>query len=79
GTTVWAREITVSVRENPVTLTVWPQTHSLRRGGEGRFRGNVTEFSKQLTKDRLADLKYATNCQNQRRHGGDNSGRGRRR
>ena len=69
-TTVWATDFPVSVTENPVSLTVMPETHTLRRGGEGRFRAHWAEISESLTKGWVDALRFATNCQNLTRHVG---------
>ena len=51
GAAVWARDFPVWAIENPVTLTVVPQTHGLRREKEGRFQAFLGEISGNLTPD----------------------------
>ena len=48
-TTVWATDFSVSVTENPVTLTVIAQSLALGRVGEAAFRGKYGEYSENLT------------------------------
>ena len=49
-TTVWATDFPVSVTENPVTLTVEPETPARHRLGVVDFRDFLREISKCLTK-----------------------------
>ena len=66
--TVRATDFPVSVTENPVTLTVTAETHTLPRVNEGAFRAFSIENSGDLTKAWYVAQEYIAYCQNQRRH-----------
>ena len=74
--TVWATEFPVSVTENLVSLTVMPETHTLRRLDKGDFRVFSKEISRDLTNLRCAGPDFATYRQMLTRHVGVIFGRG---
>ena len=55
-TTVWATDFSVSVTENPVSLTVIAQSLALSRVGEAAFRGKYGEYSENLTQNGVSAL-----------------------